>query len=180
MLLEQFLNCTDAARIAVDDLPQNQEQLRDVPDRSVRVNMPAVLDDSLHELFVEVDVLGERMPHRQLRVRHVDQYLLFQLVQTVGSQISVYLGKLREWLVDDMLSLELRSVLVEAIGDEDWNIIHPGVARSSAQEDPVVVRSDLQKCLHPVAASYQPLLVEDEECILYVLVLVNVVPAVDG
>ena len=44
-----------------------------------------------------------------------------------------------------MLTNELRAVFVEAVGDEDGNIIHPRIARRCGKKNPLVYLGDLQK-----------------------------------
>lgn len=79
MVLEQFLDCPDAARIAVDDSSQNAEELRYVLDRSILVDMPSILDYALYELLVVLYVLCDRVPNRCLRIWHMHKDLIPEL-----------------------------------------------------------------------------------------------------
>jgi len=79
-----------------------------------------------------------------------------------------------------MFSRELRTVPVESIPDEYRYIIHPCIPRGSRKKNPVVTLGNLLEGSNPLSRSNQPLLVKHEKCILYVLVLFDVVPAIDG
>src|SRR5688572_13715930 len=79
-----------------------------------------------------------------------------------------------------MLSDELGTILVEPVGDEHGNIVHPCITRCSRQQDPVVILGDLDERLDPRTFSHKTLLIEDEEVILIVDILPEIVPAVDG
>src|SRR3954467_11429678 len=108
----------------------------------------------------------DRVSYRLFLVWHANQYLRTLLNQTLNIDITINLRELRKRIVDHMLALELRTVTVKPVGDEDRNVIQPGISGGSAQHDPAVVSSDLQKRLRPLTRSYQPLLVKDEESVL--------------
>ena len=59
-----------------------------------------------------------------------------------------------------MSFFELCPVLVETIGDKDWNIIQPVVARCSRKQDPGILASNVEERLDPGAGADQALFVK--------------------
>ena len=78
-----------------------------------------------------------------------------------------------------MLVNEVRLVSVEAVGNEDGNIILPSVARGCREKYPLVGLGDFQECFCPCAISDNSLLVKYKECIFDVLILGNIVPRIN-
>ena len=78
-----------------------------------------------------------------------------------------------------MVSIELRPVLEETVGDEYWYVIHPRVSRCSGQKDPLVALRYFYETFHPSSVTDHTLFVEYKKRILHVGVLSDVVPAID-
>lgn len=114
-----------------------------------------------------------------LLVRHIDENLV-----TPSDKFS-YLSVTLDLVVtpsparNDVIFLELRKVLDESVSAEDRYVVKPVVTWRSAEHDPLVSRGNLVERLDPSTGSNQSLLVEDEERILYLLILLDVFPGVD-
>lgn len=78
-------------------------------------------------------------------VRHVDQYLGLVVDQLSLFDVSINFGELAESVVDDVLSEELGSVLIETVGHEYWDVVEPSVARSCREQYPLILTSNLEK-----------------------------------
>lgn len=78
-----------------------------------------------------------------------------------------------------MLVHKVGLVAVEPVGDEDRNIILPGIARRGREQKPVIRLYDFEERLGPGAIPHHPLFIKDKEGVLDVNVLTNVVPGVD-
>ena len=78
-----------------------------------------------------------------------------------------------------MLVHKVGLVAVEPVGDEDRNIILPGIARRGREQKPVIRFYDFEERLGPGAIPHHPLFIKDKEGVLDVNVLTNVVPGVD-
>src|SRR4051794_2734967 len=100
------------------------------------------------------------MPDLLRGIAHVDQDLVTVLTQLPLVQITLDLGKLGEGCIDDMFADELGFVLVEAVGDEDRYVVHPGVTRGCAEQDPLIRLGDLEKGLDPLTTADKALLIE--------------------
>src|SRR5436190_158954 len=102
------------------------------------------------------------------------------LDEFVDAGIAEDLGEPSEGGVYHVLTYELSTVLVESVSNEHRDIIHPCVPRGSTKKYPVVVLSDLLESANPGSRTNKPLLIKYEEGTFYVLVLLDVVPAVNG
>jgi hypothetical protein len=94
--------------------------------------------------------------------------------------VSIHLRELGERVVDNVFSLELGTILIEAVGDEHGNIVHPCVTRRSGQKDPAVLFRKTQELLRPLSRSDESLFVEDEEGVFDVGVLSDVLPGINS
>lgn len=64
-------------------------------------------------------------------IRHVHQHLSTVSRKAPLINVTIDLGKLGEIAVNHMLALELSTVLIETVSDEDGYVIHPRVTRRS-------------------------------------------------
>jgi hypothetical protein len=94
------------------------------------------------QFLVELDVLVQRMSDSGLRMTHLDQYLIAQLDQTSFSYVPVNLRELHERRVDNVFAFELCTILVEAVCDEDRNVIQPRISGSRGKENPLISSSN--------------------------------------
>jgi hypothetical protein len=142
--------------------------------------MPPLLQNSIEQVFVVpqgyLNLSSAGMPHE----RHLDKELMSLSRKTSDIDVAVDLGELGEGVVDDMFALEVCAILVEIIRHKDRNIVHPRIAGSSRQQDPVVMLGYSQELSRPVSRTNQSLLVKYEERSRHVSVLGDVVPGVDG
>ena len=86
-----------------------------------------------------------------LKIRHLHQDLIPLVDESRNIQESLNLGELGKGIVDYMLSLELRTILIETICHKDRHIVHPGISWSRAKEYPMVSPSDLEERFDPRA-----------------------------
>ena len=166
--------------IRVDDPPEAHHHLGRVADRLVLEGVPPVAEHRLVGRLVVSHGHVVEHPFRSLGALHGDEHGPAALAQPVLVHPPVDLGELAPPGIYDVMALELGAVLVEAVGDEHRRVVHPRIARRRGQQDPLVRLGDLQEALDPRAGSDQTLLVEDEEASGEPVVLVHVVPRVDG
>lgn len=140
--------------------------------------MPPVLPHSTKLIDIVVDEYVPDMTYCMPWVRHVDQKSLTKSFKVSGVKVSIHFGKWSSRVVLDMSFNELRSILVVPVGHEDWDVVHPVVARCRTQDDPLVLLRNLVKSFDPSTCSDQPLFIEDEECAFYILIVEYVVPGV--
>ena len=119
------------------------------------------------------------MSSRVTFVRHVNKDAIPETVEMKLLGIPLNLCEFTPLIEDDMATNELCPVLIEAISDEYWDIVHPVVPRGGRQHDPLIVLGDPKEGLNPRTTSHQSLLIEDKEGICNVLVIRDVVPRID-
>jgi hypothetical protein len=78
-----------------------------------------------------------------------------------------------------MIPLELGSVLVEAVRDENGDIVKPGVSGRGTEEYPAVSLGDSEEKLTPLSRTNQSLLIEDEKRAFNISKSSDVIPAID-
>ncbi len=108
-------------------------------------------------------------------VRHLDQDGITQSLELAHVQVSLEAREFTVVAVDAVLSLELGTVLVETVGQEERNIILRDVTGCSAQHDPLVLQGHFDKRLRPSSRPNDTLLVKYDERVLDVIVLGHVV-----
>ena len=81
--------------------------------------------------------------------------------------------------VNDMLLIELGSISIESIGDEDGDVVAPRISRCRREKDPGIVLCDFEEGLDPGSVPNDTLLIEDEEGIFNLRILFNIVPRID-
>ena len=110
---------------------------------------------------------------------HGHQDLVPEPNQPASIAVAVDLRILRPPVINHMLIHKVSLVAIEPVGDEDWNIILPGVAGCGGQQNPVVGLDDFKECLSPGSIPDNPLLVKYKEGVLDVYILGDIVPGVD-
>jgi hypothetical protein len=116
------------------------------------------------------------MPYCVSFVGHVDQDAVPQPVELVHAQVTLELGVATVMVaVDTVLTLELGPVGVEAVSDEQRNIVFRRVAGCGTQHDPTIVLSDLDERLRPSARPDDTLLIKYDEVTGDAIVLRHVV-----
>src|SRR4029077_135284 len=141
--------------------------------------VPSLPPYQIVPLLVVVSVDVYLVPDGVLLIRHFYKDAPEMACQHTRGDKPLHLRIFHKGREDDMLPQELRPRPVEAVRQEDGDIVHPGIPGSRAQQNPVVVLRDLQEGLLPCARPHDPLLIEDEERVLNVLVGLDVVPGVD-
>ena len=111
---------------------------------------------------------------------HGHQDLIPEPNQPASIAVAVDLRILGPPVIDHMLIHKVGLIAIEPIGNEDWNIILPGVARRGRQQNPVIGFDDFEEGLGPGSITNHPLLVKYKEGILDVHILGDVVPGVDN
>src|SRR5690606_8567093 len=160
VLVSNPFNLEQASRIGIHDLAHHEEHLGYVLDRSVLIDVPALLRDRVEELFLVIDVDVMLVSSRMSNVWHRHGDLATQTFQLSLLKISLDLGELRPGAVDDMRPCELRLVLVEAVRKKYREIVHPHIARCSREQDPVVLFGNLEEGLHPCSIPDETLFVK--------------------
>src|SRR5678809_1200441 len=89
--------------------------------------MLAVLPGPLVSLLVILNGNMLDVSDRVAVVGHLHQDAVTQLDKTPHTDVPIDLGVLGIWLVDYVLSLEVGPVVVEPVGYEDGNVVHPSV-----------------------------------------------------
>ena len=107
---------------------------------------------------------------------HFHQDAIAQSNQTAGVKVAVDLWILGPPVINNMLVNEVGFVAIEAVSNENGNVILPSVTRGCGEEYPLVGLGDFQKCFCPGAIPDNPLFVKYKECVFDVLILADVVP----
>ena len=165
--------------VRIYNTPPHLTELAGISHRRVRIRVPSPLcafsierDVVIHKyIFVVLYSVSLEL--------HVYEDALFQAFQMRRVQISVYLRELYSRIIDDVPSLELCLRSIEAVCNENWNIIFPLISRSSREEYPVVFSGNIVERLHPSARPDNTLLVKYKECSAGFSVLLNVIPAIN-
>src|SRR5690349_23659704 len=141
--------------------------------------MPSIYHHSLQELSVVVapDVLLHS--HSVALVGHLYEDLITQPDQFPYCCISLNFREFCVRVIHNVVSLELRTISIESVGDEHRNVIHPSIAWSGGEKDPPVSSSDSQEFGNPLTTTDNSLLVEDEERPTNGGILSNVIPRID-
>lgn len=125
MLLHQLAQLCQTRRIGVDHFPHHDELFGNSLQRTFLVDMPSVFQHLLQEFFVMFHLDRDVVTSGGTKIWHVDQQHGTKPLETIGLQISLDLRELGIRIIQDVLTLELGLVLVEAIGNEDRNIVEP-------------------------------------------------------
>src|SRR5690606_38738926 len=158
--------------------PHEVEELGEAADRPLFVRIPALLGDDLKGVQV---VLNPHVVCDSGGVtfeRHVNENLISEPLELPLPMEPFDLGELGKAVELDVVLDELRTILVETVGNEDRNIVHPSVAWSGTQEYPGVLLLRLghvDERFRPGTRTYQALLVHDQKCTTDALILGNVV-----
>src|SRR5699024_383855 len=108
-----------------------------------------------------------------------NQNRISQTYELSGINIPIDLWVLCELTIDYVFSGELSFIFIETVGDENRNIIRPRVSWSRTEQYPVVFACDIKKGFNPGSRPNYTLLIKYKECSMHVLILFDVVPAVD-
>ena len=84
---------------------------------------------------------------------HFHQDAIAQSNQTAGVKVAVDLWILGPPVINNMLVNEVGFVAIEAVSNENGNVILPSVTRGCGEEYPLVGLGDFQKCFCPGAIS---------------------------
>lgn len=77
-----------------------------------------------------------------------------------------------------MFSIELGAIFEKAVGYEEGDIFRPSIPRGSRQEYPLIMFSDLQETLNPLATTNYSLLIKYKKGVLDLRIFGYVVPTV--
>jgi len=91
--------------------------------------MPSFLQHPFELFFVELCIHDVDDSVRPPFERHVHQNAVAVPHQHADLEVALYLRELRVRGVDDMASLKLCAVLIEAVSEENRNVIEPRIAR---------------------------------------------------
>lgn len=147
----EFSNLCQSSGICINHLSSDSVEFPDIPNGSLLVDVPSTLGDILQKFCIKRDLHVNEVAECLANVRHLDEDLLPKFNQPASTDVPVDLGKLGIGVVDDVLSLEFRTVVVESVGDEDWNVVHPRVSGGGAEEDPMVSPGDSNESFDPGA-----------------------------
>lgn len=109
-------------------------------------------------------------------IRHLHKDSLFLSSQAPNSRIPFDFREFSVAAVDDVLSLELGTILVESVRHEYRDIIEPIITRRGTKQDPPVFLRDLKEYRRPFTAAHETLFIKDEESPLDIPVFSNVLP----
>ena len=111
---------------------------------------------------------------------HIDKNCISNLNESLNFHIMINFRKFTKMVEHNMATKKLCSILIEAISDHNWNIIHPCIARRCTQKNPTIVCCNFIKRFHPSAATNYSLFIKQKECIFNTNVFSNIIPTINN
>ena len=111
---------------------------------------------------------------------HINQNIVTMPNQYTGVNISIDLRILGKPGIDDVFSREFRFVFIESICYKHRNVVAPSVSRRCGQQNPIVFSRNIKEGFHPGPRPNDTLFIEYKERSVDVLILLNVIPAIDN